>query len=221
VPSRFLCRACGLRFTVGWLHDAALEDGYGAIARLVCRGCGTEHMVRVALRSRGSERISRYDLSLSSLDEAQREIAVKILQSRFDMSREETEAALDSLPLVIARGVDGALARELAVTFSPVAAVSVTEVDSIPNVAHGPLRRDRFFSAGSPRTSDDELPFSEVVPRGPFLGPNHEFELDTQACTHCGVTGMLVGDDESIGETCPHCGAASVECVERHDEHAE
>lgn len=220
MPSRFLCGACGLRFTVGWLHDTALEDGYGAIARLVCRGCGTEHVVRVALRSRGDERISHYDLTLTGLDEAQRESAVRILQARFDMSAGEAERALDSLPLVIARSADATLARELAVMFSPVAEVNVAEVDSKPNPTHGPLRRDRFFTAGSPRF-DDDASLHEVVPRGPFFGPNHEFDLDSQACTHCGEAGVLVGNDDSIDEICPHCGEATLECVERFERHGD
>jgi predicted RNA-binding Zn-ribbon protein involved in translation (DUF1610 family) len=216
VPSRFICSSCGLHATVGWLHDASLDEGYGASARLLCRACGTEHAIRVALRDRGPERILHYDLTLAALEEAQRENALLILESRFDMSRAEANAALDSLPLTIARHANGTLARELAVMFAPVADVRVTEVDSIPNPAHGPLRRDRFLSAGRPRFDDQES-FEDVLPRGPFRGANREFDLETQSCAHCGATGALLADEDAVGDHCPHCGNSTLECVERHD----
>lgn len=202
------CRACGLRFEVGW-SDEPPGDGYGATSRLVCTKCGTEHAVEIALRDRGPERIHYYDVLLVEVKPSRREDAALVLVSRFDMTHAEAVAAFESLPLTIARGADEILATEMRDLFSMVGVVEMTETASGPNPLHGALRRDRFLSGKRPRF-DEKRDMTEIGPLGPRHGAHGEFDLEAQACAACGMRGSLEGNPWEIDDRCPSCGKHAV-----------
>ncbi len=214
MPSDFQCGVCSLRFTVGWYNYHSRANGYGGMTHLVCRKCGTEHAVEVALRDRGPERFATFDISLISIVDSSRLEAIRILRSRFDLEIEEAREALDSLPMPIARRVDEFIARELEDAFSPVAAVEIVETDSEPNPDHGPLQPDRLLSGRVPRF-DEPVQLEDAPIVGTTRGSNAEFDLDLQSCSNCRVAGNLLGDPLEVGDTCPHCSEHTLECVER------
>ncbi len=213
MPSDFRCGTCSIRFTVGWQHYPSGTNGYGGMTHLMCRNCGTEHAVEIALRDRGPERFTLFDVSLISVEDSRQVEAIRVLQARFDLETSEAREAIHSLPMPIARRVDPHIAEELKQAFSPFAALEVVEVESESNPNHGPLQPDRFLSGKVARFGDRVL-LEEISVTGITRGPNAEFDLDVQSCANCGDTGSLLGDPLEVGNTCPHCGECSVECVE-------
>lgn len=211
------CRACGLRFEIGW-SDEPPGDGYGATSRLVCTKCGTEHAIEIALRDRGPERIRYFDVELVAVEPARREDAALVIATRFDMTADEATEALASLPLAIARGADETLAAEMRDLFALVGSVEMTETASWPNPLHGALQRDRLLSGMKPRFGGERV-LVDVGPVGPRHGPHGEFDLEAQSCAACGARGALAGNPWELDDRCPACGERMLE--RRETDHAE
>jgi hypothetical protein len=207
MASSFHCRSCDLRFTIGWIESGFPVDGYGAVTRLVCRSCGTEHAVEIALRDRGPEQLTAYDVELAAVDDSCRRDAARVLGERFDMTTEEASEAMASLPLAIGRRLSAELVSDLRSAFGDVATLNVTQVAAEPNPLYGPLQRDRFLAGRGPRF-DDLVSLEQIEPAGARHGPCGEFDLEPQPCRSCGATGSLVGDPVEVGGSCPHCGRA-------------
>lgn len=214
MPLNMSCTSCNLRITVGWFHDGTAAEGYGARTLLVCKACGTEHAVRVALRDRGPEWDVSSDIELLEVSGESRVKVMSLLRQTFDMSLDDARSTINAAPIKIARRAPRHLVDRIVDEFTAAGAdLTLTEADRTSNPNWGPLQKDVLLARPGPRF-ENESDWTKPDVLAETTGPHEEIKLEDQPCSHCKVRGTLSSDQDEIGTCCPNCGETTLEVTD-------
>ena len=205
MPIEIACQTCSLRFSVGWYHYHSFETGYGSQIRLVCKNCGAQHAIEIALRDRGPEQFEHCDVVLTAAPDDERIAALKLIRNTFDCTPAEAKAKLATLPLVLKQRLLPSHLEEWRQQHDTSGLmIDYPVVDSEPNSVFGPLKKDRLLGASQPCFGSDNINLEEL----PMCMPLTEeglIHLTIQSCSACSCVGTLTREFE-LNQACPHCG---------------
>lgn len=204
MPTDYRCPTCELRFSVGRYHYHSFDSGYCGRSLVVCRACGTQHAIELALDDRGSEMNEVYQIIVDSVSEAGRRELIQRLRRRQSRSLADARELIDRGPFVLVSELTKAQATKLREDLSAAGVVARAEiVEMRPNPWFGPVQRDRLMHQAAPRfaeSSSEWVTCSVEIVKGELTG------VQCQACRQVSVLTDAIESDAC----CPACRRGTV-----------
>lgn len=201
--SQFSCQACHLRFSLGAYHGHDFRSGYAGGRYGVCRACGTQHLVNVALTDRGPEYYDLFEVTLEALPDAARVGFMAWFRKKNGVNLQEAAASTRQLPLVVARELWEHSASDLVAELSGLGAAATSRIHAKErNAVFGPVLPSQLYVANGPAFGMVE---QNVDCRIAIDTGNVPLFVDAQfnaavPCGHCGAIDSLISQ---LDESCP------------------
>jgi len=99
------CSICQLRFSLGWLHYHNFETGYGAQSLLLCRACGTQYAIEIAMTDRGTAYKQYHDVIIESYAPESKLAVMKLLRRVKGLPLKQVKEVIEHLPYLLIHNV--------------------------------------------------------------------------------------------------------------------
>ena len=202
----YSCSNCDYKIILGWLHYHAFDRGYGGETRLLCRDCGTMHVIKIALAHGMQEEIQkRANVIIDDLGSQFYEVR-RILREATNYNRRKADAILTSMPGIFVSDVSYSMAQTI------LEKLERLNVIAHLNITHDvEYHEDALFALIHRKSKEPQL--HEVV--GEYDAKTRRLDLEKQECGFCHAKGTLISElPNPENNLCPNCKNLSLSEVD-------
>jgi hypothetical protein len=199
--SDFSCKACGIEFSVGPFHYHSFEKGYSGKCLFVCRSCGGQYAIEIALSASAEEYNSVCEIVVNDYTDKGKKFLLLEVRKHNQMSIAEALVHVNNTPFTLKREQTENGARQAVNRLHNSGVFAESRVyEQRKNPFYGFGKRDRFLGKEHSISND----WVEIVLQNNCYD-GQRLVVESLNCKKCVKDNVLTSKWDETDPNCPSC----------------